>query len=157
MVLNKEKLFLVDPYNDLQIQTIITFEDENKIEKKISAELKKIQNNFSKKQYINQKESSNELAINLFLEKKGKIKDICSIQGEKDIKKCKITFVPIQSPTRKKMIKLATEYALEMLKMKLVFLDINPEDKLVISYLKSDGYENLGEAKGKIIFLKEKT
>ena len=155
MVLSKEKLFLADPYNKVHITTISKFEEENNIEKKISKELKIINNNIPRNQYMGDKENSNELNLNLYLEEKGQIKDGCHIQGEKDIKKCKISFATKQSSSRKKTLQLATSYAFEVLDMESVFLEVNLNDK-VISYLESAKYENLGEENDKKQFLKEK-
>ena len=156
MVLSKEKLILADPYNDAHVQAITIFEEENKIEKKISEELKRTKNNIPRNQYMVNKEQSNELVLELYLEEKGHIKDECHIQGEKDMKKCRISFAPFQYSLRKKTVQLAEDYAFEILGMEEVFLDVDKNDKAVLAYLESSGYENLGEEKGKILFLKEK-
>lgn len=156
IVLSKEKLFLADPYNEVHIKAISSFEKENHINQKTSNELKRIKTKFLKRQYLKNKKISNEISLALFIAEKGVIKDGCHIQCERGIKNCKITFLPPTSPLRKKMILSATNYALETLKMKIVFLDVNQRDKLIVSYLEKNGYENLGEEKDKILFLKEK-
>ena len=154
--LSKEKLFLADPYNEVHIKAISSFEKENNLKEKTSKELKKIKDSYLKEQYFGNRKNANELILDLFLEEDGVIRDSCHIYGEKDIKNCKITFAPIQSSIRKRMIRLATDYALDILSMEEVFLTIEKKDKLIISYLELYGYENLGEEKGRLLFLKEK-
>ena len=155
MVLSKEKLFIADPYNDTHIKAIINFEKENNIEKKISEELERIKSSTPRKQYIENVENSNDLSLYIYLEEENKIKDGCFIQGEKEIKKCKIVFAPIHTLSRKKMIRLVEKYAFKILGMEEVFLEVDQRDKTTITYLESR-YENLGEDNEKILFLKEK-
>ena len=105
--------------------------------------------------YQNIEQSDNDINIELVLEEKSKIQDICHLQGYKDIKSCTLSFVPKKKKQRK-IVSLATSYALDTLGMEEVFLKINPEDNEMIKYLKSNKFECLGDEKGSIIFLKEK-
>ena len=96
-----------------------------------------------------------DFSIDLLLEEKKKIQDICHLQGYKDIKSCTISFIPNKKKKRK-ILKLATEYALTNLGMETVYLKISPEDYNVIRYLEDNKFECLGDEKGSIIYLKEK-
>ena len=105
--------------------------------------------------YHNKELSSNDINIELVLEEKSKIRDICHLQGYRDIKSCTLSFVP-KKKKKRKIVSLATSYAIDTLGMEEVFLKINPEDDEMIKYLESNQYECLGDEKGSIIFLKEK-
>ena len=152
-----ERLFLLDPYNDKHISMIKDFEQENDLSNKISENIGKIRSSISKENYEENKKKQNEISENLFLEKNMKISDCCYINGEKDIKTCRITFYPLKNKILKRKLALyASNYALNSLGMEEVFLNIDPDDKSMINYLDSNGFENLGEENNKIIYLKEK-
>lgn len=101
-------------------------------------------------------ETSNDISLELVLQEKEKVKDTCLIQGYKDIKSCTITFVPKKKKNRKIAI-LAADYAFNTLGMEEVFLSINPDDTSMLDYLDANEFECLGDEKGSIIYLKEKT
>ena len=152
-----EKLFLLDPYNEKHISMIKTFEKENDLSSKISENIGKIRSSISKENYLKNKKELNEISENIFLEKESKITDCCFIQGEKDIKTCKITFYPLKNKIiKRKLANYVSNYAINTLGMEEVFLNISANDKNMINYLESLGYENLGEENNKIIYLKEK-
>ena len=100
-------------------------------------------------------EKSNDISIELLLEEKNEVTDICHVQGVKDMKQCFISFVE-KKKKKRKIIPMATTYALNMLGMEEVFVKINPDDKNMIDYLYDNNYECLGNEKDSIIFLKEK-
>lgn len=152
-----ERLFLLDPYNDKHISMIKDFEKENNLSSKISENIGKIRSSISKETYLSNKKNNNEISENLFLEKGLKITDCCYIQGEKDIKTCRITFYPLKNKViKRKLAYYVANYALNSLGMEEVFLNVSSSDKTMINYLESLGYENLGEENNKIIYLKEK-
>ena len=99
-------------------------------------------------------EQNNDIMMELVLEKKSKVEDICHLQGYKDTKSCTISFVP-KNKKKREIISLATSYALNTLGMEVVFLKINPQDKKTIEYLDESEFECLGDEKGSIIYLKE--
>ena len=103
-----------------------------------------------------EEETSNDINLELTLHEKEKVKDQCHIQGYKDIKSCTITFVPKKRKNRKIAL-LATDYAFNTLGMEEVFLSINPDDTRLLDYLDANEFECLGDEKGSIIYLKEKT
>lgn len=100
-------------------------------------------------------DSSNDISMELVLEEKEEIEDICHISGFKDIKSCTISFAKKDKKNRK-IFDMATNYAINNLGMEEVFITINPDDKATINYFESNNYECLGDEKGSIIFLKEK-
>lgn len=140
--MSSTKLFPIDPKNLKHIELIDKFEKENKISTPIG-------------KYTKKEETSNDISIELVLEIKDRVEDICHLQGVKDMKSCTISFVEKQKKKRK-IIPLATSYAMEMLGMEEVFIKINPNDKNMLEYLESNNFECLGMEKGSIIYLKER-
>jgi len=153
--LNIERLFLLDPYNDAHLDKIIVFENENNIIDKPSLYIKKIRESISKEDYYDP--NKNELEEIIFTEKNNKITDCCYIQGEKDIKQCKITPLNINDKNKRRhLVENATNYALDTLGMEEVFIKADYNDNSMINYLELKGFENLGEIEGSILLLKEK-
>lgn len=151
-----ERLFLLDPYNDKQVSMIKEFEHDNNLSNEISNNIGQIRSSISKETYLETKKEKNEIQDNLFLEKGLKITDCCLIQGEKDIKTCRINFYPLKNKILKRKLALyAANYAINSLGMEEVFLNIDPNDKSMISYLDSNGFENLGLENNKLLYLKE--
>ena len=136
------KLFPIDPENLKHIQLLDEYKKENNIFTPIGT-LKK------------NEETSNDISMELILQESSKVKDICHLQGYRDMKSCTLSFVPKKNKKRK-IVSLATTYAMETLGMEEVFLKINPEDTDMLEYLDSNEYECLGDEKGSIIYLKEK-
>ena len=148
-------IYSLDPYNDEQLERIITFEEENNCLDKPSLYIKKIRETISKEEYYDP--NKNEFDEILFTEKNNKITDCCYIHGEKDIKQCKITPINISNKSKKRNLpELATDYALDKLGMIEVFINVDYSDNNMIMYLESKGYENLGEVGKDILLLKEK-
>ena len=153
--MNIERLFLLDPYNDAHLDKIIVFENENSIIDKPSLYIKKIRESISKEDYYDP--NKNELEEIIFTEKNNKITDCCYIQGEKDIKQCKITPLNINDKNKRRhLVENATNYALDTLGMEEVFIKADYNDNSMINYLELKGFENLGEIEGSILLLKEK-
>lgn len=135
------KLFPIEPDNLKHIKLLDEFEKEQKGRTPIG--------------YYQKSESSNDINIELVLEEKSKVSDICHLQGYKDIKSCTISFAP-KKKKKRKIVSMATSYAIETLGMEEVFIRINPEDNDMSKYLDENEYECLGVEKGSIIYLKEK-
>ena len=140
--MSTEKLFPIDPENLKHIKLLDEFEKENNICTPIGT-------------YKKEDLSNNDISMELILQDKSKVKDVCHLQGYRDMKSCTISFVPKQRKTRK-IVSLATDYAMETLGMEEVFLRINPEDTSMMEFLDSSEFECLGDEKGSIIYLKEK-
>ena len=153
--MSNERLFLLDPYNDSHLEKLIQFELENKCLDKLSDYIKKIKDTVSQYDYYDT--NKNELEEVLFTEKSSKITDCCLIQGEKDIKKCKIIPLNISDKNKRRhLLDLAANYALDTLGMEEVFVNLGEDDNGMINYLELKGFENLGEVNGSILLLKEK-
>ena len=151
-----EKLFLLDPYNDKHVNMIKEFEKENNMYK-ISEVIGKLHSSISKDEFIQKQKNSNEINENLFIEKSSKIIDCCLIQGEKDIKTCRISLYPLKNKiSKRKIVSYVSNYAINTLGMEEVFINVSSDDKSMINYLDSLGYENLGEENNKVLYLKEK-
>ena len=140
------KLFPIDPTNLQQIELMESYERANDIGTPIGT--------FSRQQQEEQN-SQNDISLELVLEEKSKVEDICHIQGVKDMKSCTITFIKKEKKNRK-IYKLATNYALNTLGMEEVFIKIDPEDDKMLQYFESNDFECLGDEKGSIIYLKER-
>lgn len=136
------KLFPIDPSNLKHINLLDEFEKECNGRTPIGV-------------YQEEETTTNDISLELVLEEKEKVQDICHIEGYKDIKSCTISFVP-KKKKKRKIVSMATSYAIDTLGMEEVFFKINPEDKDMLEYLDSNEYECLGDEKGSIIYLKEK-
>ncbi len=136
------KLFPIDPSNIKHIELLDEFEKENNGRTPIGV-------------YKKDDATSNDINMSLVLEVKERVEDICHIQGYKDIKSCTISFAP-KKKKKRKIVSLATNYAIDTLGMEEVFIRINPNDIDMIKYLGTNEFECLGEEKGSIIYLKEK-
>lgn len=147
-----ERFFLLDPYNDKQLDMLSIFEKENNL-----SIIDSIDKSISKEEYLNRKKERNEIEEILFTEKDGKIIDCCFIQGEKDRKVCKIMCYDIMNKSRKRKLPLlASEYLLNTLDMEEVFIDVLPEDTTMQNYLTEKGFVSLGDNNGKLIYLKDR-
>ncbi len=152
-----KRLFLVDPYNDDHISMIHQFEHDNNIIEKISASLGVLRASMTQEAYQKSKKDSNEIEEDLFIEKNYKIEDMCHIHGEKDRKIAKITMASLNNKEKnRKLLSLATDYIFSSLEFEEVFLEIKNLDKSLLAFLETNGFENLGEEDGTIIFLKDR-
>lgn len=149
--------FQVNPYDKSHLKLLEEFEKENNIFTRTNEFLSKFTLTMTEEEYLSTKNLNNEIEESLFIKENNKVKDTCHIKGEKDIKACNITFAPIKSKFQnRKLLSLATDYAINNLGMIDVFIRINIEDKNMIANLEAKGFESLGEENGEIIYLKEK-
>lgn len=151
----KENIFPIDPYNNDHLNLISDFERKCKTNIGITEHIKSLRKIWTKDEYITHQKENNFIELSLVFSKLSEIKDCCHLRGEKDLKSCKISFVPIKSHNRA-LLTFATEYAILTLGMEDVFITIDPKDKEMIKILESNGFENLGEENSQIIYLKEK-
>ncbi len=152
-----EKLYILNPYNQEHINLLMTYEQEHNVSTKSLDTILKTRESLTEEQYQELKKTANEIEMSLFTEESGKIKDLCFIQGEKDIRTCKMFFSPTPEKTRsRKLINLATDFALNTLGMESVFVVTKKEDKAMHANLENSGYESLGEEDNSIIYLKER-
>lgn len=152
-----ERLFPIDPYNESHIKMIESFEQSNQLPATISQTIQEIAFSMPQEEYQKQQRTSNIIEEYVILEESEQAKDICHIHGEKDIKIGKLSLPSVASKRKKRrIIVLATDYAMNHLGMIEVFINVDKDDTTVASYLESEGYENLGEESSKIVYLKEK-
>ena len=156
--MSTERFFIADPYNDEHIRLIAAFEEANGITTVTSTLLRNIRQTRTEEKYKEEVKDSNEIHQSLFLQDEEVITDSCHIQAEKDMKSCRIFFAPISTGRNRKLIPLATDYAFDVLGMEDVFVTINASgsEQELAENLEHNGYENLGENDGNIMYLKEK-
>ena len=154
--MSTERFFIADPYNDEHIRLITDFEETNGITTVTSTLLKNIRQTRTEEKYKEEVKQSNEIHQSLFLQNEENITDTCHVQAEKDMKSCRIFFAPINMRSRR-LVPLATDYAFEVLGMEDVFVTVDGStDHELIENLELNGFENLGENDGNIMYLKEK-
>lgn len=156
--MSTERFFIADPYNDEHIRMIAAFEEANGITTVTSTLLRNIRQTRIEDKYKEEVKESNEIHQSLFLQEEDSITDTCHIQAEKDMKSCRIFFAPISSGRNRKLIPLATDYAFDVLGMEDVFVALSSSgtEQELAENLENNGYENLGENEGSILYLKEK-
>lgn len=154
--MSTERFFIADPYNDEHIKMIADFEEANEITTVTSTLLRNIRQTRTEEKYKEEVKESNEIHQSLFLQDEDKITDTCHVQAEKDMKSCRIFFAPISIKCRR-LVALATEYAFNILGMEDIFVTVDGgTDHQLIENLELNGFENLGENEGSIMYLKEK-
>ena len=152
-----EKLYILNPYNQNHINLLMDYEQENKVSTKSLETILRIRETLTEEEYKELKRTANEIEMSLFTEESGKIKDLCFIQGENDMRTCKLFFSPTPDKVRtRKLLNLATDFALNTLGMESVFVITNTDDKIMHANLENCGYESLGLEKDSIIYLKER-
>lgn len=155
--MSTERFFIADPYNDEHIRLIANFEETNGITTVTSTLLRNIRQTRTEEKYKEEVKDSNEIHQSLFLQDEDSITDTCHVQAEKDMKSCRIFFAPISSGRNRKLVPLATDYAFDVLGMEDVFVTVDgTTDRQLIENLELNGFENLGENDGNIMYLKEK-
>lgn len=125
-MMSMEKLLVGKPTTSLrELNAVSAFEQENPILK-------------PKEPFGNRKE-------NLYLIKEFDVIDSCYIEANSDIRSCRLTFPKIEIEGPRKMIGLATDYALNNMGMQEAFVFVEKEDKKMKQTLNRLGYESLGE------------
>ena len=151
-----ERLYILDPFDDNHIRLLVNYEKENNVSTKSLEKLLKTREILTQEEYQELKKKNNDIEMSLFLEESGKIKDLCFVQGEKDRKICKLFFTPILPRTKtRKLLNLATDFALNTLGMESVFVLTDRADKSMHARLESIGYESLGLEENLVVYLKE--
>ncbi len=156
-MLNTERLYIANPYDDDNIELYEEFEKKNEITTKTSTYLKEIRVAYSKEMYESLEKSKNEINQNLYIMKDSKIIDSCYIKAEKDRKVCELFFAPLKiEPKNRTLLSTVSNYVFNILGMEEIFISIDTQDKNLKSNLEVKGFENLGEVNGKLTYLKEK-
>ncbi len=137
--MSKEKILVGKPTSALlELNAVLAFEQEHPlVETSIS------------KNYGTKTE-------NLYLLKDFDVVDSCYIEANSDIRSCILSFPKLKKEGPRKMVMLATEYALEIMDMAESFVFAEKEDKSMIHTLNNLGYEYLGEEEKMETFVKDK-
>ncbi len=152
---SSEAFYILNPYNDEQVKKLSIFEKENDLFGIIDS-IKKIRS-IDKETYLKNMSEANEIEEILFSTRDDKVVDCCFIQAEKDIKVCRVNLLNIKDTNKRRYMPIyAKEYAFDSLGMEEVFIEINPDDKVMQKYLRDRDFECLGENEGKIVFIKDK-
>lgn len=151
-----ERLYILNPYDTSHINLLMNYEQENNVSTKSLESLLKVRETLTEDEYQELIKRSNDIEASLLIEEAGKVKDLCLIQGEKDRKICKLFFTPIVPKTKnRRLLSLATDYALNTLNMESVFVITDESDKVMHRHLEEKGYECLGLENDSVIYLKE--
>ncbi len=152
-----EKFVVVDPLNEEHRRKLIGFENQNDLLTSIIGPIDQLHTDLSEGTPYEQKKDDNNIETDFMLEKDSRIIDYCHIHGERDIKTCRIT-IPVlkKREMKRKILLLATDYAMRVLEMEEVFINLNPQEKELSVFLEREGYESLGALDGNTLFLKEK-
>ena len=134
-----QKLYLVNPFDGEQLRKLQEFEEEHGIHTDTMSFIERVRAFFTEEEYQWRKKNKNEIEEDLMIEKDSKVIDSCHIYGEKDMKRCRISFAPIKRKSRK-LISLATDYSTSTLGMEEVFIKVSPEDDSLISLLEKVYY-----------------
>ena len=89
-----EKLYILNPYNSNHINLLMDYEQEHKVSTKSLESIMKVRETLTEEEYKQLKKNANEIELSIFTEESGRIKDLCFIQGENDIRTCKLFFSP---------------------------------------------------------------
>ena len=137
-----DNLFSIDINNKEHIKLLKDYERKNNLSNIIS--------------YLTS-DNSNSIIINEILCSKNKegIKDICFIRAEKDKRTFFIDFIDKNKDIRNKtLITYAENYAFNTLGMEDIFIQTKNTNKSLVKILEDKNYENLGEDKDTITFIK---
>lgn len=149
-----DKFHVINPYSEEDYNKIKAFEQKNGILTKSSEYIETSLSSKKEEEYLAEKKKNNEINESLVIEENGEIKEICYLQAEKDIKACRIYF-PITKSRSKKLISIATKYAMETLEMQDVFIMVNEKDESLLKTIGTGEYENIGIDNGYVAFLAE--
>ena len=141
--LNKERLFKLDFTNEDQLRLIEEFEKNN--------------NESNRIRDYKPTEDENKLEEVLFLEEDDIVKDVCLIEGERDIKIGKIYFSPLKNQLKNRsLINISINYCLNTLGLETVVIPASKDDNYLFGLLQDRGYEYLGIEGEEHLFLKDK-
>lgn len=131
------------------------FDSKNKDHKRLLDEFQK-DNGIDLSNFFEYDDNPNTINECLFIEKMSKMKDFCQITGVRDLKICNINTADIESKQKRKIIKQATDYALNILGMEEVFVNIPTNDETLLTSMELEGYEPITDEAGHLFFLKDK-
>ena len=152
-----KKLCIVNPFKEEDFKLLEDFEQDNNIKAKIYSYLKSIKETMSKEEYEKKQKNHNDVIQGIYIKDGNYIKDCCFLEGQRDIRKCTISFSPLRKNLKKRfLLSAVTDYALNTLNMEEVFISLEKEDLKTLKQLEQNNYENIGKVNGYLIYLKEK-
>lgn len=141
-----EKLLIGNPHSEKDMSLVNDFQKRHQIT--VAPVTANFLSNAPKEQ---------ELKESLYLIHKEQIIDSCYIEGNKDTKMCTLTFPKLTPPLEnRRLLMLATDYALNTKQMEEVFIFVPLEDKKMANAVTKLGYESLETEADYHLFVKDK-
>ena len=153
----KEKIEVANPYNEEHITMFKEYEDKNQLSNTTSNYLLKTKSMLQEADYRQLEQEKPEIARTLFLSQNGKIITSAHLLGEKDRKICRMTIDNTASTNQQeKLLVEAQNYAFTSLGMEDFVLLQEEGNHIPSSYLKEQGFEDLGIEAGMQVYTKSR-
>ena len=153
----KEKIEVANPYNEEHINLLKKYEDKNQLANTTTNYLLKTRNMLSEVDYRQLEQESPEIARTLFLTQNGNVMTVAHLLGEKDRKICRMTIDNTASiKIQERLLTEAQNYAFTNLGMEDVVLLQEEGNHIPSSYLKEQGFEDLGIEAGMQVYTKSR-
>ena len=153
----KEKIEVANPYNEEHINLLKKYEDKNQLANTTTNYLLKTRNMLSEVDYRQLEQESPEIARTLFLTQNGNVMTVAHLLGEKDRKICRMTIDNTASiKIQERLLTEAQNYAFTNLGMEDVVLLQEEGNHIPSSYLKEQGFDDLGIESGMQVYTKSK-
>ncbi len=149
---------IINPFSETDLTLLKEFAKNNNLNTKIISFYNFIKESKTEEEYQKEIQEQNNIIQSLYIKDGSFIKDCCFLEGQRDIKKCTITFSPLLKQQKSRiLLQIATDYALNTLNMEEVFIALDKKDTSLLKILKDNNYENLGDINGMPTYLKEKS
>ncbi len=153
----KEKIEVANPYNEEHINLLKKYEDKNQLANTTTNYLLKTRNMLSEVDYRQLEQESPEIARTLFLTQNGNVMTVAHLLGEKDRKICRMTIDNTASiKIQERLLTEAQNYAFTNLGMEDVVLLQEEGNHIPSSYLKEQGFDDLGIESGMQVYTKSR-
>lgn len=153
----KEKIEVANPYNEEHINLLKKYEDKNQLANTTTNCLLKTRNMLSEVDYRQLEQESPEIARTLFLTQNGNVMTVAHLLGEKDRKICRMTIDNTASiKIQERLLTEAQNYAFTNLGMEDVVLLQEEGNHIPSSYLKEQGFDDLGIESGMQVYTKSR-
>ena len=153
----KEKIEVVNPYNEEQISMFQAYEEKNKLPNTISSNLQKTKNILTESEYRQLELELPEVNKILFISQNKNIMAVAHLLEEKDRKLCRIIMDKATNiKFKEKLLIEAENYVFTNLGMEdIVFLQ-EENGQLSSNYLKKQGFDDLGTESQMQVYTKSK-
>lgn len=153
----KEKVEVANPYNEEHINLLKKYENKNQLANTTTNYLLKTRNMLSEVDYRQLEQESPEIARTLFLTQNGNVMTVAHLLGEKDRKICRMTIDNTASiKIQERLLTEAQNYAFTNLGMEDVVLLQEEGNHIPSSYLKEQGFDDLGIESGMQVYTKSR-